>query len=154
MKADLRRLTIQQINKKTKPFVNIKGQFRPENGWIKTIRESLNISQTQLGRKLGITKQGVRQIENGEKNSSITLASLQEAAKAMNLKLIYALVPVDGSLDKLIDRKANELAAKIVMRTSAFMKLEAQEVSKERLKKAIQEKAYELTKNIPSELWD
>ncbi len=154
MKSDLRRLAIQQIDKKNKPFISIKGEFRPEIGWIKAIREALNISQTQLGKKLKITKQGVSQIENGERNKTITLTSLQEAAKALDLKLVYALVPKDCSLEKLIERKANELAKKIVMRTSAFMKLEAQEVSKERLKKAIEEKAYELRKEIPSELWD
>ena len=60
------------------------------------------------------------------------------------MDLVYALVPKDGSLDALIERKARELAIKIVSRTSNTMRLEDQENSTERIKKAIDEGATEL----------
>jgi hypothetical protein len=47
----------------------------------------------------------------------------------MDLQLIYVLIPKDGTLELLIDRKARELATKIVNRTSHSMKLEGQENS-------------------------
>ena len=53
------------------------------------------------------------------------------------MQLVYGFVPNDGSLDALIERKASELAAKIVHRTSNTMKLEDQENSKDRIEKAL-----------------
>ena len=42
------------------------------------------------------------------------------------MQLVYGFVPNDGSLDALIEKRANELATQIVMRTSNTMKLEDQ----------------------------
>lgn len=52
-----------------------------------------------------------------------------------DMELIYGLIPNDGSLEALIDRRARELAIKIVSRTSNSMKLEDQENSKEGIKR-------------------
>jgi hypothetical protein len=70
------------------------------------------------------------------------------------MQLVYALIPKDGSLQALIDRKANELATKIVMRTSQSMKLEDQENSEQRIKQAIQERTIAIKNELPKTLWD
>lgn len=49
--------------------------------------------------------------------------------------MVYGLVPKDGTLDDLIERKTKELAIRIVSRTSNSMKLYYQENAKECLKK-------------------
>ena len=72
----------------------------------------------------------------------------------MDLQLVYALVPKDGSLDLLIERKAQELAKRIVSRTSDNMKLEAQENSNERIEKAIHQRSITLKSEMPRVLWD
>jgi vacuolar-type H+-ATPase subunit H len=72
----------------------------------------------------------------------------------MDMKLVYCLVPVDGSLDAYIDRKAKELATKIVNRTSTTMKLEDQEISNKRIKKAIEERKAIIKHEMPKMLWD
>jgi hypothetical protein len=46
------------------------------------------------------------------------------------MQLVYGLVPKDGSLEALIERKAKQLATQIVLRTSNSMKLEEQENSR------------------------
>lgn len=63
-------------------------------------------------------------------------------------------MPNDGNLEALIDRKAKELATKIVLRTSNTMKLEDQENSKQRIAKAIEERAAIIKKEMPKTLWD
>ncbi len=108
----------------------------------------------QLADKLSITKQSVYELEKREKKGSITLKSLKEVANAMDLQLVYALVPKDGSLDLLIERKAQELAQRIVSRTSDNMKLEAQENSNERIEKAIHQRSITLKSEMPRVLWD
>ena len=57
-------------------------------------------------------------------------------------------------MEKLIERKAHQLAIKIVMRTSGTMKLEDQENSPERIKKAIAERTSEIVDELPKMLWD
>ncbi|MFD1315170.1 mobile mystery protein A [Namhaeicola litoreus] len=126
----------------------------PPTGWLKAIRVSLGMSLQQLANKLSITKQSVQDIEKREKEGSITLRTLKDAANALDMKLVYALVPKDGSLDDLINRKAKELAANIVARTSNTMKLEDQENSEKRIIKAIEERTADIKNEMPKTLWD
>ena len=149
-----KQLLIQQLDQKISLYNELFKITKPQKGWVKTIRTALGISLEQIAKKMHITKQSVRAIEEREKEGTITLKSLQEVAHILDMKLIYALVPKDGSLDALIERKAKELAIKIVQRTSASMKLEDQENSKERIEKAIQEKTEELKREMPKILWD
>ena len=126
----------------------------PPTGWIKAIRTSLGMSLLQLGNRLSVTKQSVRDMERREQEGSITIKALREAAKALDMQLVYGLVPLDGSLEKLIERKAKELATEIVMRTSNSMRLEDQENTQERIQKAIDERTSLLKNEMPKILWD
>ena len=79
-------------------------------GWIKTIRTTLGMSLEQLGKKLGINKSSVARMENRESNGSITLRTMEDTGKAMDMKFIYGFVPFDGSIENLIEIKAKKLA--------------------------------------------
>jgi predicted DNA-binding mobile mystery protein A len=149
-----KRLQIQQLEPKLKKYSSLQDVATPTIGWVKTIRKTLGITLQQLGYKLSISKQAVSTIEQREQDGSITLNSLRQAANALDMELVYGLIPKDGSLENLIDRKARELAIQIVSRTSNTMKLEDQENSKERIKKAIDERADELKREMPKVLWD
>ncbi|MGB5070771.1 MAG: XRE family transcriptional regulator, partial [Flavobacteriales bacterium] len=83
-----------------------------------------------------------------------TINSLRSTAEAMDMELFYVLVPKDGSLQKLIERRARRLAEEIVLSTNQTMKLEGQAVSEERLKQAIEEQTEDLQREIPKRLWD
>lgn len=147
-------LQLQQLNNKMQHFSSIQKIVVPPTGWIRAIRMALGMSAQQLGNKLSITRQGVHDMEKREKDGSITIKALKETAKALDMQLVYGFVPADGSLDELIDRKATELATQIVMRTSNTMKLEDQENTKQRIEKAIQERAWALKNEMPKTLWD
>ncbi len=147
-------LQIQQLNSKMLAFASLKKVAPPPTGWIKAIRNAIGMSMLQLGKRLSITKQSVQDIERREKDGSISLKALREAARALDMQLIYGFVPNDGSLEALIDRKATELAKQIVQRTSNSMKLEDQENSKQRIEKAIEERATIIKNEMPKTLWD
>jgi len=147
-------LQIQQLNSKIQEFNSLSQVALPPTGWIKAIRTALGMSMQQLGKKLSITKQSVQEIEEREKDGSITIKSLREIANALDMRLVYGLVPNDGSLDALIEKKASELATKIVLRTSNTMKLEDQENSRQRIEKAIQERLAIIKTEMPKILWD
>ena len=147
-------LQIQQLDSKMLAYSSLSKISPPPTGWIKAIRLSLGMSLEQLGKKLSITKQSIRDVELREQEGTVSIKSLREAARALDMQLVYGFVPNDGSLEALIDRKAKELATQIVLRTSNTMKLEDQENSKERIEKAIQERAYAIKNEMPKTLWD
>ena len=147
-------LQIAQIEQKLQGFAAAQKVAAPPTGWLKAVRVSLGMSLQQLANRLSITKQSVQEIELREKEGGVTLKRLRETADALDMQLVYGLVPKDGSLDKLIDRKARELATLIVSRTSNSMKLEDQENTSPRLKKAIEERTAVIKNELPKMLWD
>jgi len=151
---DNRKLMIEQLDKKLAKYAQIGKNGIPLGGWIKSVRMALNISLTQFAKILKKSAPTVKSIEEREANGSITLNKLSEAADALNLDLVYGFVPKDGSLEKMIERRAHEVAEEIVRRTSHTMKLEDQENTEERLKKAIKDRAEKIKNELPKYLWD
>ncbi|MFM2133351.1 MAG: hypothetical protein RL156_632 [Bacteroidota bacterium] len=151
---DRKSLQLQQLDSKTLKFASLAEVAMPPTGWIKAIRTALGMSMQQLASRLNITKQGVMDIERREKDGSITIKSLRNIAQAMDMRLVYGFVPNDGSLEALIEKRATELATRIVMRTAATMKLEDQSVSTQRLEEAIKQRTLSLCHDMPKMLWD
>lgn len=148
------KLLIEQLDQKLHPFSEARKVPVPERGWIHTIRTALNMTMAQLGTQLNITRQGVKNIEVSEANGRITLNSLKDVAHAMDFKLVYALVPIDGTINDLIQLKAERLAKKIVLRTNQNMKLENQGIGDEKMEKTIKELADEIKREMRRSLWD
>ena len=148
------KLIIEQVDRKLIEFRQVENIVIPPKGWIYTIRTALKMSLRQLGKRLNITAQSVKETEEREENGSITLKSLREAGAALDLKLVYGFISKNESIEKMIESRATELAREIVLRTSQTMKLEDQENKKERLEKAIQSKANEIKTKMPKYLWD
>ncbi|HSK12287.1 MAG TPA: mobile mystery protein A [Phnomibacter sp.] len=147
-------LQLQQLNSKMQAFASMQKVAPPPTGWIKAIRAAIGMSLQQMGNRLSITRQSAHEMEQREKDGSITIHSLREAARALDMHLVYGFVPVDGSLEAMIERKAKELATQIVLRTSMSMKLEDQENSEQRIEKAIEERAAILKNEMPKTLWN
>ena len=147
-------LQLQQLNVKMLEYNHLLRVVPPPTGWIKAVRMALGMSLQQLGNHLSITRQGVQDIEAREKDGSITIKALRETAKALDMQLVYGFVPLDGSMEELIDRKAKELATQIVRRTNNTMKLEDQANTQQRIEKAIQERTIAIKNEMPKTLWD
>ena len=148
------KLQLKQLDAKIRVYTPVAQVAVPPTGWIKAIRLALGMSLQQLANRLSITRQSVLEMEQREKDGSISLKSLREIAKSLDMELVYGFVPKDGSLDLLIERKAKELATQIVSRTSNTMKLEDQENSEERLREAIEERTILLKNENPKVLWN
>ena len=149
-----RKLLIEQLDRKLKPFLGSEVIIIPESGWINTIRTTLNMTLEQLGKKLNMTKQGVKRIEESESAGTITLKSLKEVGNALEMKFVYGFVPVDGSIDSLLDRKSRILAEKIILRTNHNMMLEDQAIEKGKLETAIDDLSKEIKLELKKIIWD
>ena len=149
-----KKLLIEQLDYKLNAFKSAGLVIVPEKGWINTIRTTLNMTREQLGKKLSLTKGAVQKIEEREASGQITMNKLKDVATALDLQLVYGFVPRDGSIEKLIDKKAEKLATKIVLRTNQNMKLEDQGISDDRLKASIMDLANEIKREMRKSLWD
>lgn len=79
---------------------------RPSIGWLRTVRESLGITLTDLANRLKITPPAVRSFERAEAEDRITLGSLRRTANAIGCELIYALVPRTGTWSTLAETES------------------------------------------------
>ena len=149
-----KKLLLEQLDRKFELFQGVNEIHVPPSGWINNVRLALGITLEQLGKRWNMTKQGVKKIEERESSGSITLNSLKEIGRALDLNFVYGFVPIDGSLQKMVDIKAQKLARKIVLRTSQNMRLENQENSEERISQAIDELASEIKREMRKSLWD
>ncbi|MBU1679603.1 MAG: mobile mystery protein A [Bacteroidetes bacterium] len=149
-----RKLIIEQLGKKYERLSQLSESDIPSKGWIYSIRTALNMSLAQLAKRLNKSVPTIKEIEQREETKSITLGKLQEVAEALNFRLIYALIPNEKSIDAIIEKRANEVARQIVIRTSHTMKLENQENQKERIEQAINEHADKINNELPRYLWD
>ena len=149
-----RRLALEQLDKKLQKLAVIADSDLPPNGWIYSIRTTLNMSLAQLGKRLKKTAQSVKEIEERERDKSLTLKRLIEFAEALNLRFVYGFVPKDSSIENLIEKRATEVAREIVMRTSHTMSLEDQQNSDARLQNAIKDRAEKIKQEMPKFLWD
>lgn len=151
---DKRKLQIDQLEARIKRFDHARELPNPPTGWVRAIRMALGMTLQQLAYKLSISRQSVRDMEMREKEGTITIRALREAADALDMELVYGLVPREGSLESYIDNRARALAEKIVLRTSTNMKLEEQGNSESRIEKAIDERTRSIKQELPKALWD
>lgn len=151
---DKRRLLIAHLEDRIRMLAPARALPAPPTGWIRATRLALGMSMQQLAVKLGVTRQNVRNMEGREAEGGITLKALHEVAKALDMELVYGLVPRDGSLDAYIERRARRLAEEIVGRTATTMRLEDQGNSEERLRQAIEARTLALRQEMPKMLWD
>ena len=149
-----KKLLIEQLDQKLAPFQKTDLVLVPDKGWIHTIRTALNMTMAQLGAKLKITRQGVKNIEERELKGSISINALKEVGDALELKFVYGFVPKNGTFENLISLKAEKLARKIVLRTHQNMKLEDQGIGDEKINKTIKELASEIKREMRKSLWE
>ena len=154
MKNNKQQLLLQQTDKKIQVFKELKTVRTPTKGWINTFRTALKMSLRQLGHRLQIAPQSVKEIEVREANGTITLKSLRDVANVLDMQLVYGFVSKHESLEQMIEKRAKELAKEIVLRTNNTMTLEDQQNSAERIEQAIAQKTAEIKYEIPKYLWD
>ena len=148
------KLVLDQTDSKIKSFVAVKKVIVPSSGWVYAIRLSLGMSLKQLGRRMNITAQSVKEMEEREKAGTVSINVLRQFGKSLNMKFIYGFIPEKESISEMVKQRALEIAKEIVMRTSVNMSLEEQKNSEKRLRKAIKEKALEIQQEMPKYLWD
>jgi len=154
MKSSKVQFFLDEIQGKLNPFSVLKSEIKPDNGWVNAIRVSIKMSLRQLGERLHITPQGVRDLEKREKEGAITINTLKEVGRVLDMDLVYGFISRHNSLEDMIEERAREIAEEVVLKERQIMQLDNSSKSENDIKKAIQQKTYEISSNMPSNLWD
>lgn len=147
------RLKRAQLGDTTRAFPHGGPNDMPRGGWVRAIRESIGMSQSQLAARAGVSRATVQKLELAEARRRITLDSLDRLAAALGCHVAVALVPRSGSLEEFREREASAKAETLLKPTEHSMKLEGQAVStaaRQRLKQNLVES---LLKGSPRKLW-
>ncbi len=153
MRSQERATARKQLDKRLQTLRPLEGFARPPRGWVKAIREALGMTSAQLAKRVGVSQPRVMAIEKAEVNGSITLASLEQAAHALNCQFIYALIP-RNSLEVTIEQRAMDLADRKIKSTAHSMALEAQSVGATEQQEQILMLRKKLVEKSGSQLWD
>lgn len=154
MKVQKQKLLIEQLDRKMQLLKPLDSVTIPSQGWIFTIRTALGMSLRQLALRINITAQSMKEIENREVEGGLTLKGLNEVGKALNMRFVYGFIPLDDSIEKMIEKQALKIAKEVVWRTSNSMSLEDQENNQIRLENAVKSRMEEIKNEIPRYLWD
>ncbi len=153
MRAQERATARRQLDKRL-DSLRISDRFsRPPRGWIKAIRESLGMTTVQLARRIGVSQSRVVDIEKAETRGSITLGSLERAARALDCDVVYALVPRQP-LQAMVEERVSRLAETRMKTARHTMVLEGQSVYDADEQNQVEKLRRELVEKSGSALWE
>jgi len=147
------KLLLDKAQEKLNPFSLLKSESKPDKGWVNIIRVSIKMSLRQLGERLNITPQGVKDLEKREEEGAITINTLKEVARVLDMDLVYGFISRHNSLEDMIEERARELAELAVLNSNQDIEIENLKKSEIYIKKAIEQKTYEISSQMPSYLW-
>ena len=98
---------------------------KPSQGWLRTIREVLGMTSTQLACRMGLSQPRIIQMEKNENN--LKIATLEKAATALGCHLVYALVP-NEPIEVILQKKAKEKALAYLRKVNDSIGLEDQQI--------------------------
>lgn len=144
------------IERKLAPWLRLREDKSPPSGWLKAIRGALGINSRQLAARLGVEHPAILQFEKREAQGKVSLETIEKVARAMNCKLIYAIVPDEpfSNLESIVDDQALKAARAIVTKVDHTMRLEKQGISPERSQEKVKELAAELKLKMDSKFWN
>lgn len=146
-------LQLRQIDDRLRPTRALSSARPPRAGWVRSIRRALGMTQPQLAARLGITRQSVDDLERAEATGKITLESLQRLAEAMGCRLVYAIIPKEGSLGEIRVKRARDIADAQLKSIAHSMRLEAQDVSDKELARQRAQLVEDLLRGSSRKLW-
>ena len=141
-------LQIRALDKKTSDLKSAKNIVPQSSGWIKTVREAIGMTVSQLATRLGVTQPRITKMESNEDN--LKLSTMKKAAEAMNCEFVYYFNPRTTFQD-LVDEQAQKKAAEVLKTVNVNMALENQEIAED---ETVKDFATDLINTKIKQIWD
>ena len=141
-------LQIRALDKKIFDLKSAKNIVPQSSGWIKTVREAIGMTVSQLATRLGVTQPRITKMESNEDN--LKLSTMKKAAEAMNCEFVYYFKP-RTTFQNLVDEQAQKKAAEVLKTVNVNMALENQEIAED---EAVKDFASDLINTKIKQIWD
>jgi predicted DNA-binding mobile mystery protein A len=99
MEWKMRMIAQRELDRQLRPFLMARRVHRPYGGWLRTVRKALGLSATSMAKDLQVSPSAVFRMERAEQDDKISLEGLNDMARAMSCKVVYAIVPYKGSFE-------------------------------------------------------
>lgn len=141
-------LQIRALDKKTSDLKSAKNIVLQSSSWIKTVREAIGMTVSQLAARLGVTQPRITKMESNEDN--LKLSTMKKAAEAMNCEFVYYFKP-RTTFQNLVDEQAQKKAVEVLKTVNVNMALENQEIAED---KAVKDFASDLINKKIKQIWN
>jgi len=148
-----KKLIRQQLDVSLQRLSPLLDVIAPPKGWIRAIRDALGMTAKQLANRLGVAQQAVARIEKEELAGSVTIKTMRRIADCLDCVFVYGFVS-RTSLEETVARQAKQIAIRHLTQASQTMSLENQALSRRENEQALSDLVDELTRTLPSNLWD
>ena len=153
MKRSYQKSRRHQLDEKLNNFSGLGLVLGVGTGWVRTVREALGMTTTQLAKRVGTNQSNIVRIEQREQEGTVSVNSLKKLAEALQCDLAYVLVP-RKPLDQIVRNQALKVAKNELARISRTMSLEGQKTKTRSQEEWVKDLVDELVRNTPSKLWD
>jgi transcriptional regulator with XRE-family HTH domain len=144
----------EQISKKLKSIENLPewlSDYPNLKDQIKLLRETLGMTQEQLGKMVNRSLRSIQQIESGDAMPRIS--TLYKIANALNTELKIALIPRQNIIE-FLDKKASKKAEQLVKLNKTSSALEIQSPSEEESNAQVENLKREILDKKRDSLWN
>jgi transcriptional regulator with XRE-family HTH domain len=104
MDGKARAKLVAKLDKEGRWFQKAVRHYRTRE-WVRDMRRALGIGLAALGDETQVSRKTLYLAEEKEETGAITIAELEALAAAMECKLVYAIVPEQGTVAELAERR-------------------------------------------------
>jgi predicted DNA-binding mobile mystery protein A len=101
MQKELRVRVQRKMDLETRRLQLARAERQPLDGWLRRARKALGVNATEIARRLEVDPSMVFYLERSECKETISLKRLGQMAEAMDCKLVYGIVPREGTFEDL-----------------------------------------------------
>lgn len=147
-----KKLIREQLDSKLSTLKGFTAQGLKSIGWIKTIREALGMTSTNLASRVGVNQSRIIHMEKAESDGNIKISTMEKIADALDMDFVYGFVP-RTSLNEMVRQQAKKIALHKMERLDNTMRLELQELSSEEKERALKDMIDRILIDGPKDFW-
>ena len=147
-----KKLIREQLDSKLSTLKGFTAQGLKSIGWIKTIREALGMTSTNLASRVGVNQSRIIHMEKAESDGNIKISTMEKIADALDMDFVYGFVP-RTSLNEMVRQQAKKIALYKMERLDNTMRLELQELSSKEKERALKDMIDRILIDGPKDFW-
>ena len=106
MREEERELARRRLDKELRYYRLADREKHPTEQLLRRVRQVLGLRSAEVARAVGVNRSVLFRLEGSEARGTISLRAMSRVAQAMNCKVIYAVIPSDGTtLEEMVDRR-------------------------------------------------